>query len=237
MSERSPPATAAAALVKVPKPGGMVRAMSRAFVYYRVASRAADAPAPIDYRGGSRKPEGNISGSEVLLKVSELGFRFVGVYEYLGLFGWTPRETWVTEDGDVRLSARREKATGVEGMMSSYFLGTTFDDGTVVVTFARSPAPIASGERATCLGGTGNLTKDLTTHREAVARRMAETPGLRIIPASTVDDCIALSAHHDRFATTDAEVSNIIKVRVYGWGGMAAVVAAIIWVLMRLLGH
>jgi hypothetical protein len=167
----------------------------------------------------------------VLRQASELGLRFAGVYAFLGLFGWMPREGWVTEDGTVRLSARRAKAWGIEGMMSAYYLSTTFDDGSVLLTWAKSPPPLASTDRAESLGGTGDLTKDLATHRTALERRT----GVQPITVSTIDDCVELSRDHDRYLTTDDQLSGIIMPRVVGWGGLAALVVAAVWWLVRLV--
>ena len=143
----------------------------------------------------------------------------------------------MTEDGDVRVSARRHKGGLIEGAMSSYYLSTTFDDGSVIITWSKSPPPVASSERAECVGGSGDLTADLEKHRAAIKRRLAATPDLRPIPAVTVDDCVLLSEHHDRFATTDAELAGVVKVRVVGWGGLAALLAAAVWAVMWFVAH
>jgi hypothetical protein len=206
-------------------------------VLYKVVQRA-EPRTPVDYRGMVPRAEGSLASPDVLQKASSsLGLRFAGVYAFFGLVGWVPRECWVTEDGDVRVSARRQKGGVIEGAMSSYFLSTTFDDGSVILTWSKSPPPTASSERVESIGGSGDLTADLAKHRAAVGRRLAANPDLRPIPAVTVDDCVLLSVHHDRFANSDGALAAIVQVRVVGWGGLAALLAAAIWVLRWFAAH
>ena len=221
------------ALAKVPRSKGPMRALSRVFVHYRVVERAPEAQMPIDYRGTVQRPEGSLASPDVLQKAAALGLRFAGAYAFLGLTGWVPREGWVTEDGDVRVSARRQKGGLIEGAMSSYYLSTTFDDGSVIITWSKSPPAIASSERAESIGGSGDLTADLAKHRAAIERRLVATPDLRPIPALTIDDCVLLSTHHDRFVTTDAQLAGIVNLRIVGWGGLGALLAAMVWSLVR----
>lgn len=210
-----------------------MRALSRFVVLYRVVQRAPEAQMPIDYRGTVKRPEGSLASPDVLQKAAALGLRFAGEYAYLGLMGWVPREGWVTEDGDVRVSARRQKGGLIEGAMSSYYLSTTFDDGSVILTWSKSPPPTASSECAESIGGSGDLTADLAKHRAAIERRLVATPDLRAIPALTVEDCVLLSTHYDRFVTSDAQLANIVKLRIVGWGGLATLLAAVVWSLVR----
>lgn len=220
-------------LATAPRPAGLTRAISGAFVQYRVVMRAPVVPDAMDYRGSSFKPEGSLASPEVLEHASALGLRFVGVYAYLGLFSWIPREGWVSEDGAVRLSARRGVAAGLEGMMSSYYLSTTFEDGTVLLTWAKSPPPLPSTTRTESLGGKGDLAADLATHRAAIARRAPDAPPpVHVVSA---DDCVALSRYYDRFLTTDAQLANVVWGRVVIWGGLASLVSAVVWLLVRLL--
>lgn len=232
--ESDTPSTAQA-IARLPRRSGFARAISRLVVIYRVRSRAKAPVAPIDYRGSADTTEGTLASPDVLRQTSELRLRFVGVYEYLGLFGFIPREGWLTEDGEIRVSARRDKGDAIERAMSSYYLSTTLDDGRVIVTFASPRPALSSSDRAEIIGGTGDLATDLARHREAVARVLRESEGVRPIVASSVDDCVALGIYHDRFATTDAELANILNLRLYGWGGIAAIVAAIVWAIVRRL--
>jgi hypothetical protein len=234
MSERSIVVAQATelAIAKLPRPRSLARSLSLVCVLYRVKSRAKDAVPPIDYRSSAEKPEGTLASPDVLQRASELGLRFAGVYEFLGLVSWIPREAWLTEDGEVRVSARRGKAGGFEGGMASYYLSTTFDDGKVLVTFSKA-SPLTSSERSVCMGGTGDLATDLGRHREAIARAMKESPSIRPITVTSVDDAVALSVYHDRFAISDAELGGLLNVRLYGWGGMAAIAAAIAWAVLR----
>lgn len=237
MSERSVVVAQATelAIAKLPRPRSLARSLSRVCVLYRVKSRAKDAVPPIDYRSSTEKPEGTLASPDVLQRASELGLRFAGVYEFLGLLGWIPREAWLTEDGDIRASARRDKAGAFEGAMASYYLSTTFDDGKVLVTFSQPRPSLSSSERTEIIGGTGNLAADLTGHREAVARIVSASPRVSPITVATVDDAVAMSIYHDRFATTNAELAGILNVRLYGWGGILALAAAAVWALARFL--
>lgn len=216
---------------------GLMRSLARAGVLYKVVQRAPEAKAPIDYRGTAPRPEGSLASPDVLQKAAALGLRFAGVYAFFGLVGWIPREGWVTQDGDVRVSARRQKGGPLEGTMASYYLSTTFDDGAVIITWSKSPPATPSSERVESIGGSGDLAADFATHRAAIERRLSATPDLRTIPAVTVDDCVLLSEHHDRFATTDAALTNMLMVRVYAWGGLAALLAAVVWALSRYVVH
>ena len=221
-------------LAAVPRPAGLMRAISVAFVRYRVVMRAPVVPDATDYRGSAFKPEGSLASPEVLEHASALGLRFVGVYAFFGAFSWIPREGWVSDDGAVRLSARRSVAGGVEGQMSPYYLSTTFEDGSALLTWARSPSPLASTSRVQSLGGTGNLTDDLATHRAAIERRAPDAP--RPVHVASVDDCVALSRYFDRFVTTDSELANVVVGRAMVWGGLASVLSAVVvWLLVRLL--
>ena len=210
-----------------------MRTLSRVVVLYKVVERAREAQMPIDYRGTVQRSEGSLASPDVRQKAAALGLRFVGVYAFLGLTGWVPREGWVSEDGDVRVSARREKGGVIEGAMSSYYLSTTFDDGSVILTWSKSPPPTASSERGESNSGSGDLTVDLAKHRLAIERRLVANPDLRPIPALTIDDCVLLSAHYDRFVTTDAQLADIVKLRIVGWGGLMALLAAAAWALLR----
>ncbi len=224
-------------LGSVPRPRGLLRSLSRFVVVYRVASRAPEAREPIDYRGATERPAGTLASPDVLKKADELRLRFLGVYEYFGLFGWIPREGWATEDGVLRLSARRDKGGAIESSMSSYYFCTTFDDGTAIVTYSKPVPPIPTSARSESQGGTGDLGADLATHRAAVERRLLATPNVRPVLVTTVDDCRALSVHHDRFACSDESMAGIFKVRLFGWGVPAAVVITFVWTLLRLLGR
>jgi hypothetical protein len=52
---------------------------------------------------------------------------------------------------------------------------------------------------------------------------------------ASVDDCVALSRHYDRFMTTNAQLANIIKLRVFVWGGLTALVFASMWWLAHVV--
>ncbi len=229
------PRTATEVLGTVPTPRGFLRSLSRVVVIYRVASRAPNVREAMDYRATAETPAGTLASPDVLKKAAELRLRFVGVYEYFGLVGWLPREAWVTDDGVARLSARRDKAGPIEEAMSSYYFCTTFDDGTAIVTYSKPEPPIATSERSESQGGTGDLVADLDRHKKAVERRLLATPDIHPILVETVDDCRALSVHHDRFACSDQSLSSIFSIRLFGWGVPAAVVVVVLLTLLRLL--
>lgn len=220
------------ALAKLPRPGGLLRALSVFVVRYRIVSRATASEAA-GYRSAPATEQGTLAKPDVLAQASASGLRFVGTYAFRGFTGWIPREGWVSEDGAVRLSARRAHATGLEGTMSAYYLSTTFADGTALLTWAKSPPPIATTPTSESIGGTGDLAVDLATHRAALARRAPDAAPA--IPAVTVDDCVALSMYYDRFLSSDESISNIVVPRLIMWGGIAAILAFLVGLLIRML--
>ncbi len=224
--------SAAKALANAPKPSGVMRSLSKFVVRYRVATRAPAADAG-SYRTAGYKPEGSLAFPSVLDHASALGLSYVGTYEYRGYGGWIPREAWVSEDGDLRLSARRRQASGIEGAMSQYYLCTIFADGTGIITWAKSPPPVPPNERVQSLGGSGNLETDIATHRAAIARR--PEGAAPIVASLTVDDCVDLSTFHDRFMTTDEVLSSIVSPRVFVWLLLVTSAALVAWLIARFL--
>jgi hypothetical protein len=97
--------------------------------------------------------------------------------------------------------------------MSPYYLSTTFDDGSVVLTWGKSPPPIAGSTGVESLGGTGDLARDCATHRAAVERHLAAMPGRAPLLVATVKDCVALSTYYDRCLTTDDVAWAIVRAR------------------------
>lgn len=200
----APPGThTVATLADLERPGDLGPLLREAVRYRIVQSVAPGDASPL---------EATLARPDVLEATRALGMRFVGAYAFAGLEGWVPREGWVSEDGVVRISARSATASGIAGQMSPYFLSTTFDDGSVVLTWGKSPPPIASDARVESLGGTGDLGRDWATHREAVERHVAGVPGRAPVPVATLDDCIALSAYYDRCLTTDDVAWTLVQV-------------------------
>lgn len=220
------------ALANAPRPSGSMRWLSKFVVRYRVATRAAATDAGT-YRTAGYKPEGSFAFPSVLDHASRLGLRFVGTYEYRGYGGWIPREAWVSEDGDLRVSARRQQASGIEGAMSQYYLCTIFADGTGIITWAKSPPPVPPNERVQSLGGSGNLETDIAAHRAAIARRPADAAP--IVASLTVDDCVDLSTFHDRFMTTDEVLSSIVTPRLFLVAVFVASAGLVAWLVVHFL--
>lgn len=221
-------------LANGPAPGGLVRALARACVRYKVVAAAPEGAGAAAYRSAPERGHGTLATPGVLARAEALGLRFLGTYAFLGLFGWIPREAWATEDGVVRLSARRAAATGLEGEMSTYFLSTTFDDGSVLLTWSRSPAPLASTGAVESLGGSGDLAADLAIHRRALERRAEASPA-RPLVVDSVDDAVLLSRYFDRALTTDAQARAILVPRLVVWGGLAALAIAALAAIARRL--
>ena len=137
----------------------------------------------------------HVAGGDLVAKAAQLGFRFLGRYSFNGMWGRRPlREAWVDGRGVVRLSMRSETGDGITRMMSRYYLSTTLDDGTALVTWSKSPPPVPTSGRAWAFGGTGDLEADYVRHLGEVASRAGNRRPLRF---DTIDGAIALATWHD----------------------------------------
>lgn len=143
------------------------------------------------------RPEtgGHVAGDDLVAKATELGFRFLGRYSFNGMWGRRPlRETWVDPQGIVRLSMRSEKGDAITKQMSRYFLSTTLDDGTALVTWSKSPPPVPTSGRAWAFGGVGDLKADYERHLAEVASRAGKRRALRF---DEIETGLALATWHD----------------------------------------
>jgi len=216
-----------------------VRFVSSLFVRYRPRRGLPESKALTPYRAPHGKPPaasllGAFSLPRVIEQAEELGFRYLGQYEYAGLFGYIPRDAWVSTDGHVRLSGRRGNASGVEAAMSPYILTTMFDDGTAIVTWGQSPTPIPSSERVTSQGGTGDLAADMRTHEALVASRLLadETGSVSILAAESLEDATEMSKYFDIYVTNLDVQWRILTTRAFVYGSLVALVAFVVkWVI------
>lgn len=199
-----------------------------------VPADAAAAPAADAYR---RAPEQETSAAlakpGVIGSAKREGFTFLGRFAFLGFVSWIPRDAWVDEHGTTRLSARRGVAGGIEGTMSSYYLATLFDDGSVITTWSVSPAPVPSSHRWQCRGGTENLAATHASHLGAIAKHAADTPA-RPLRVESLADFVVAAKYVDVYVVSDGPAASLLVTRVLVWGAMlAAIVAAVGWLAHR----
>ncbi len=209
------------------------------FVRYRPRRGVTKSKELTPYRSAHEKHAaasllGAFSLPRVIEQAEHLGFRYLGQYEYAGLFGYVPRDAWVSTDGHVRLSGRRGNASGVEAAMSPYILTTMFDDGTAIVTWGKAPTPIPSSERVTSQGGTGDLAADMRTHEASVASRLLanEMGSVSILAAESLEDATEMSKYFDIYVTNLDTQWKILGTRAFVYGGLVALVAFVVeWVI------
>lgn len=221
-------------LAKLPREAGILRALVGALAGPIVVERALPTSGEPGYREAPAHERGSLSVPRVIQDAAELGFRFVGISAFSGLVGRIQREEWISDDGAVRMSSRRARAAGIEGTMSPYYLSTTFDDGSVILTWGRSPAPIPHTKRLKSRAGTGDLAIDLAEHRREIEQRQGRTP----VIVDSIDECVALTRHFNANIATGSQVRSMLMVTLMRWGLRAALViglAVLVWKLLRAL--
>jgi hypothetical protein len=209
---------------------GWMRAVVGALTFYEIEERTpAAAAAGAGYRVAVRRAEGFRAPAEVVDAARQLGLRLVGVTRFRTVPSpWRQREVFLSEDGAVRLSARSEPVVGLAGQNMEYFLATTFDDGSAIVTWGYAPPPPhASAEGVESHAGTGDLLVDHAAHRAAVENRLQRTPAVAPVVAETVDDCVELGRYHDRYLCHDRTIGHIF------WG--SALVVMVVLMLCSLV--
>lgn len=216
---RDVPAQEALPKLRLRRGRGLLELVTSACVRYRPKRSASELSVGSPYRGASRA-ESTISLPRVVEQAEKLGFLYLGIYEYAGLFGFIPRDAWVSSNGRVRLSGRRGIATGVEGTMSPYILSTMFDDGTAIVTWGKAPAPIPSSDRVKSCAGTGNLLSDVSTHEAQIEAHLVERgrDSVRVIVAESLADSVAMATYFDVYASSTETRWTIVSTRLLVYG-------------------
>lgn len=213
------------------EPRGPLRRLAAIFAHYRPSEEAPASATPTLYRVPQPRLRGELALPEVTQQALALGFRYLGTYELAGLFGFLPREAWVSADGRTRLSARRAIAAGVEGTMAAYILTTIFDDGTGIETWAVTPPPVAPSMRAIGIGGTGILDRDLAVHDDAVDLYAASHPEVRVLFCDSLDESVAMSRYFDHYLSADETVRIVVATRAMAYGGVVAAIVALVCML------
>jgi len=173
------------------------------------------------------EPGGHVARDDLIRSAEACGFRFLGRYSFSGMWGSRPhREAWVDRHGMVRLSMRAERGGPIATQMSHYYLSTTFDDGSAIVTWSKSPAPLASAPRALSFGGTGELGADYERHLEAGRKRCAGRAAL------TVPD---LETNMGLSTWFDSRLYPTGLVRASGYLNMATMGAFAVWLGMKVM--
>jgi len=199
------------------EPLGWERRVVWAIARYRPRAGAPPSPLGTPYRDGAPTSEAGMVASRGLReKAAALGYRHLGGYEYLTyFFEYCPRDAYVSEDGLVCLSLRRNAARGVEAKMSPYILSTVLDDGTTIVTWGKPTAGVPSSPRFESRPGTGRLAQDHDDHVAAVRARLDETAHetVRVVEVSSISEMNALSRYSDAYLSPDSIVDILVTRR------------------------
>lgn len=167
---------------------------------------------------------GPVASERFRQQAEDAGFRYAGRYTFSGLVGRPPRERWVHPSGLASLSMRRDDGGPLEKTMSRYYISSTFDDGSAIVTWSKA-SPLIGSERAIQRAGTENIAADYAAHIEAVRAR-ADEKNLRVLRIDDLDTALRASTWYDsRLA------DNVVPVRLQY---RAMVAAAILYVVYKL---
>lgn len=205
-----------------------------AFARYRVERRAPPRVArEVGYRKSARAEDDGgadlVASPRVSERAAARGLRYLGRYGFFGLFGYLPRDLWVTSDGTVRLSARRAHGSIVERAMAPYTLTTVFDDATAITTWGGAPVP--TSPRATERAGTGDLDTDLAAHEAAVQRHLDGASTCRALCIASVADANALSRYFEVHLAGRSAQTASLRMR----GCAYALALACVWTLVSTL--
>ncbi len=155
------------------------------------------------------------------------GFVYAGVYTFAGLVGRPTRERWIHPSGLASLSMRSAGGGPVERTMSRYYISSTFDDGSAIVTWSKAP-PLSDTSRAQQRAGKEHIANDYAAHIDAV-RAHAEERQLRVLRIDDLDTALRASLWYDSRLFTSMAMLHLQK--------RVLIVAAIIFVAYTLAQH